>query len=67
MLAQVARCPYHNAMPARISLLTDYQAGAEQLPSHLSQVPHVLLPEGPHLCTTCVDDGYVIQTFDLTG
>ncbi|KAK9813826.1 hypothetical protein WJX73_000377 [Symbiochloris irregularis] len=35
--SQVARCTYHNMAPRSLSLLHDYQAGIEQLPTHFAQ------------------------------
>ncbi len=30
---QIARCPYHNACESSLSLLSDYEAGMEGLPT----------------------------------
>jgi hypothetical protein len=39
LMAQITRCPFHNgAAEAGLSLLSDYRAGAESLPSKCVQV-----------------------------
>ncbi|KAK9838625.1 hypothetical protein WJX74_000090 [Apatococcus lobatus] len=36
--SQVASCPFHNAQPAAISLLQDFQCGQEQIPTCTTQI-----------------------------
>ncbi|KAK9865403.1 hypothetical protein WJX84_007229 [Apatococcus fuscideae] len=36
--SQLASCPFHNAQPAAVSLLHDYQCGREQIPTCTTQV-----------------------------
>ena len=36
--SQLASCPFHNAQPAAISLLHDFQCGQEQIPTCTTQV-----------------------------
>ncbi len=36
--AQLDNCHYYNHASAAVSLLTDYQAGTEQIPTHTVQV-----------------------------
>ena len=38
--AQLARCMFHNNHRVAVSLLSDYEAGAEQIPTTTVQVPH---------------------------
>lgn len=38
LCSQISRCTYHNTAPQSLSLLHDYQAGIEQLPTQLAQV-----------------------------
>lgn len=42
--AQLQDSRYHNTTSATVSLLSDYDAGPERMPSRTSQVAHYLLP-----------------------
>lgn len=46
LVSQVARCPYHNAVEGSLSLLTDYEAGPECLPTQAHQVRCMHAPQG---------------------
>jgi hypothetical protein len=38
LAAQVAACPFHNSASASLTLMEDYSAGVESLPTQLTQV-----------------------------
>ncbi len=42
--SQLASCPFHNAQPAAVSLLHDFQCGREQIPTCTTQVTRVVVP-----------------------
>lgn len=46
--SQLASCPFHNAQPAAISLLHDFQCGREQIPTCTTQVQPSLASASTH-------------------
>lgn len=65
LLAQLERCPYHNARTLRMCLFVDYVAGPEQLPTETSQILDAHTDEvwGVHFSL----DGRWLVTFSKDG